>query len=131
MDFVDLVPFFIGHVLEASSGMRALLLRETKAETHPLSLRIPALLIRMVTVPKASVAVLMIAAPSETDDVFTTAFPPAKNECIQHLPADLFTKKYTFRDLVYNLLCSGAVKVIHDDISTSRCEQERVPRRKQ
>ena len=55
-------------------------MRETEAETHPLSLRIPALLMRMVTVPKASVAVLMTAAPSETDDVFTTALPPAKPE---------------------------------------------------
>lgn len=108
--------------------MRALLLRKTKTETHPLSLRIPALLMRMVTVPKASMAVLMTAAPSETDDVFTTALPPAEQECIQHLFAHLFTKKRTFRDLVYNLLCSGAVKVIHNDISPSRCEQERVAR---
>lgn len=40
----------------------------------------PALLIRIVTVPNASTAVLMTAAPSETDEVFTTAFPPAKNQ---------------------------------------------------
>jgi hypothetical protein len=82
----------------------------------------------MVTVPKASVAVLMTAAPSETDDVFTTALPPAEQECIQHLSAHLFTKKRTFRDLVYNLLCSGAVEIIHNDISPSRCEQERIAR---
>lgn len=50
---------------------------------HPLSLKIPALLIRMVTVPNASMAVLMTAAPSETEEVFTTAFPPAKEIKIQ------------------------------------------------
>lgn len=33
----------------------------------------------MVTVPNASMAVLMTAEPSETEEVFTTAFPPAKN----------------------------------------------------
>lgn len=47
---------------------------------HPLSLKMPALLIRIVTVPNASIAVLMTAAPFETDEVFTTAFPPAKDQ---------------------------------------------------
>jgi len=32
---------------------------------------------RIVTPPKESTAVLMTAAPSVTDDEFTTAFPPA------------------------------------------------------
>lgn len=52
---------------------------ESFGVAHPLSLKIPALLIRMVTVPNASMAVLMTAEPSETEEVFTTAFPPAKN----------------------------------------------------
>lgn len=47
--------------------------------TDPLSLRIPALLIRMVTVPKVSTAVLMTDAPSVTDDVLATALPPAED----------------------------------------------------
>jgi len=37
----------------------------------------PALLMRMVIPPKVSRAVLMTAAPSVTEDVFATAFPPA------------------------------------------------------
>ena len=53
---------------------------------HPLSLKIPALLIRIETVPNASMAVLMTAAPSETEEVFTTAFPPAKKSGFREAP---------------------------------------------
>ena len=45
--------------------------------TYPLSRRIPALLMRIVTFPKASMAVLMTASPSVTEELFTTALPPA------------------------------------------------------
>src|SRR6266446_9044985 len=67
-----------------------LTLCETRADKYPLSLRIPALLIRIVTVPNESMAVLMTAAPSETEDMFTTAFPPAIEECIQHLNPPIY-----------------------------------------
>ena len=40
-------------------------------------------------------------------------------------------KRRTFRDLIDNLLCSGAVEVVHDDISTPRCEQQGVTRGEQ
>jgi hypothetical protein len=48
------------------------------SNAHPLSLNIPALLMRIVTPPKESTAVLMTAAPSVTEDELITAFPPAK-----------------------------------------------------
>jgi hypothetical protein len=42
---------------------------------NPLSRRIPALLIRMVTPPKVSSAVLITVGPSVTEELFTTALP--------------------------------------------------------
>jgi hypothetical protein len=57
--------------------------RIVRKVAHPLSFKIPALLIRIVTVPNASTAVLMTAAPSETEEVFTTAFPPARNQDLE------------------------------------------------
>lgn len=42
---------------------------------NPLSLKIPALLMRMVTLPKVSRAVLITAGPSVTEELFTTALP--------------------------------------------------------
>lgn len=50
---------------------------QDSSQTHPLSRRIPALFMRMVTPPNASRAVLITAAPSVTDEVFVTALPPA------------------------------------------------------
>lgn len=75
VDVLNLVPFFVGHIPEA--GHR--LFRSTSCEGErlpdPLSRRIPALLISMVTPPKASSAVLITAGPSVTDELFTTALP--------------------------------------------------------
>ena len=45
-----------------------------------LSRRIPALLMSMVMLPNVSMAVLITAAPSATDEVLTTALPPAVGE---------------------------------------------------
>lgn len=72
-------------------------------ETYPLSLRIPALLIRIVTVPKTSTAVLMTATPSATDEVFATALPPAS---IRHISAlnTVQHSKHTLCDLIDYLL---------------------------
>lgn len=77
MDLHDLVPFLVGHVLEASVDIQHLV-PVVALEAYPLSLRIPALLIRIVTVPKASTADLITAAPSATDEVLVTALPPAE-----------------------------------------------------
>lgn len=43
-----------------------------------MSRKIPALLMRMVTVPNLSTADLMTASPSVTDEVFAIALPPAE-----------------------------------------------------
>ena len=77
VDFLDLVPLLVGHVLEATSIVSARI-RSISVDggAYPLSRRIPALLMRMVTVPNASTAVLITAAPSVTDPMFATAFPP-------------------------------------------------------
>lgn len=78
VDRLDLVPFRVGHVLE-TEWRDAVLVRCRMSgifRLYPLSLRIPALLMRIVIPPNASKADLITAAPSVTDDVFTTAFPP-------------------------------------------------------
>jgi hypothetical protein len=43
--------------------------------TNPLSRKIPALLMRIVTPPKVSNAVLITIGPSVTEELFTTALP--------------------------------------------------------
>ncbi len=73
----DLIPFLVRHVLEASADTQYLV-PVMSLGAHPLSLRMPALLIRTVTVPKASTADLITAAPSDTDEVLVTALPPAE-----------------------------------------------------
>ena len=93
---------------------------------HPLSLKIPALLIRIVTVPNASMAVLMTAAPSETEELFTTAFPPAEKIQIQRASGKIVNMHngQTFDNLIDNFLGGGSVEVIHHHISPSRREQQ-------
>lgn len=125
MNLGDLVPFLITHVLEAAtSGLVGLVLGKPFKRPYPLSRRIPALLMRIVTVPKLSTAVLITAAPSVTEDVFTTALPPARRfhkrlvsrvQWQVEIPA-----KLTSSDLVNDLLSSLSVEVVHDDISATR-----------
>lgn len=94
------------------------------SKPYPLSLRIPALLTRMVIPPNASKADLITAAPSVTDEVFTTAFPPAtRSKPWQRVSSPSRTvrasrhhEKRTLRDLVHNLLCRGGVEIIHHNI---------------
>ena len=81
MDLNNLVPLLVWHVLEPDTKFSFDVWVRIKY-THPLSRKIPALFIRIVTAPKLSTAVLMTAAPSETDEVFTTAFPPTKSNVI-------------------------------------------------
>ena len=81
--------------------------------THPLSLRIPALLMRIVTVPKASTALLITAAPSVTE-VLTTAFPPLK--CHQLLTGGK-QNILTLLDFIDNLLCSNSIEIVDYDVS--------------
>ena len=77
MNLRDLIPFLVRHVLEAGTDTQYLA-PVMSLGTHPLSLRMPALLMRIVTVPKASTADLITAAPSDTDEVLATALPPAE-----------------------------------------------------
>ena len=103
---------------------------------YPLSLKIPALLIRIVTPPNASKADLTTAAPSVTDDVFTTAFPPAihnKPQCQVSLRSTTVSPptlpiQRTLDDLVHDFLRSGGVEVIHDNVCSPRSKQQRVTR---
>jgi len=78
VDGLDLVPFRVGHVPETMwmGGCEFACKCVGGFRSYPLSLRIPALLIRIVIPPNASKADFMTAAPSVTDEVFTTAFPP-------------------------------------------------------
>jgi hypothetical protein len=92
--------------------------------SYPLSLKIPALLIRIVIPPKASKADLMTAGPSVTDEVFATAFPPAINSsrgvasvCRPLTVSSLRrSKPRTLCNLVHHLLCRGGIEIIHDDV---------------
>ena len=72
-------------------------------------------------------AVLMTAAPSATEEVFTTAFPPAKKSTIQRGSENAnMHNGQTFDNLINNFLCSGSIEVIHHHISPPRREQQRV-----
>lgn len=99
--------------------------RETMA--HPLSRRIPALLMRIVTPPKASSAVLMTATPSVTDELLTTALPPASGDEVSVRAWSLGTCGHTSRNLIHDLLSGILVEVIYHDIRTSRRVKQRVP----
>ena len=48
--------------------------------TYPLSRKMPALFTSTVIPPNASMALCITAAPSVTEDVFTTASPPANHK---------------------------------------------------
>lgn len=72
----------------------------------------------------------MTAAPSETDEVFTTAFPPTKSNVIGIGHDDgktRWTKIRTFGNLINYFLRGSSIEVIHNDVCTSRCKKERVP----
>jgi len=93
---------------------------------YPLSRNIPALFIRIVTVPKLSTAVLIIAAPSDTDEVFAMALPPAESNEIgigQHREGKIRTPG----NLINYLLRSGSIEVIDNDVCTSGHKKVRVP----
>lgn len=85
----------------------------------------PALLMRIVTPPKASTAVLITAAPSVTDDVLATAFPPAKTRSITGNPQASERKK-TFDNLINNFLRRCCVEVVHDNVGTTGSKEEGV-----
>ena len=81
----DLIKLGVRHVLEPiTHALEVNYTRELSKPkpmaTHPLSRNIPALFTRMVTPPKAWMALCITAAPSVTEDVFTTALPPAGND---------------------------------------------------
>jgi len=68
----------------------------------------------------------MIAAPSDTDEVFAMALPPTKSSVIgigQHREDKIRTPC----NLINYLLRSSSIEVIDDDVCTSRCEKVRVP----
>ena len=88
-----------------------------KRHTHPLSLKMPALLIRMVTPPNVSKAVLITAAPSVTDDVFATAFPPAFRADQKHMCPEQQVRR-TLYDLIHDFLCSIRADIVHDDVGS-------------
>jgi hypothetical protein len=76
VNVLDLVPFLVGHIPETSHHIFSSCEMPCGGELpNPLSRRIPALLINMVTPPKASSAVLITAGPSVADELFTTALP--------------------------------------------------------
>lgn len=132
VDRLNLVPFRIGHVLETERQDTALVRCRMSGifYLYPLSLRIPALLTRIVIPPNASKADLITAAPSVTDDVFTTAFPPTihhKSQLHVSLPVQVgstseLRKQLTLRDLVHNLLRGSRIEVIYDYICSPRGE---------
>ena len=136
MDGLDLVPFGVGHVPETVrwGGCELACKRDRNLGSYPLSLRIPALLIRIVIPPNASKADLMTAAPSVTDDVFTTALPPTNHHKQQQQissPHPIASRpalrnQRTLGDLVHDLLRSSGIEVIHDNICSPRSKQQRV-----
>lgn len=99
---------------------------EAERRTYLLSRRMPALLMRMVTVPKLSTAVLMTASPSVTDEVLMTALPPAGCVFEQGLFTQEATPEHTADDFIDDLLGSCTIEVVDDDVGSSRGEQERI-----
>ena len=136
MDGLDLVPFGIGHVPETVrwAGCELACKRDRSFRSYPLSLRIPALLIRIVIPPNASKADLMTAAPSVTDEVFTTALPPTihhKQQRQVSSPQPIASNQAlrnsrTPGDFVHDLLGGSGIEVVHDNICSPRSKQQRV-----
>jgi hypothetical protein len=96
---------------------------------NPLSRKIPPLLMRIVTPPKASSAVFITADPSVTEELFTTALPP---------PPTLFAvvrmwcrkgqSTRTCVNLINDLLRRLFVNIVHYDIRAAETVEQRVPR---
>ena len=126
VDFLDLVPLLVGHVLEATSIVSART-RSISVDggAYPLSRRIPALLMRMVTVPKASTAVLITAAPSVTDPMFATAFPPPTLPV--NPPHVSATELRTSLNLIHDGLRRIGIEVVYDDVRAARAKQQTIP----
>lgn len=74
---------------------------------------------RMVTVPNASIAVWITAAPSVTEELLTTAFPPATLSLSQ-MGDPVTQSQLTFSNFVDNPLCSSFVEVVNDDVGAPR-----------
>lgn len=114
----------INHCLPfvSAEGIRIITL-ETKRCTNR---RIPALLMRIVTPPNASNAVLMTASPSATEEVFATALPPATRKIVRQANEQTTRVREgrTFRDLGNNFFCGVFADIINDDIGPSRGEED-------
>ena len=86
----------------------------------------PALLMRMVTLPNASSAVLTTASPSVTEELFTTALPPAAFTLQYLVGSVLGSDTRALSDLIHNLLRGLLIKVVYNNICASRSELQGV-----